>query len=98
MERTFAFVPLAAMCLVNYVPRSVGFLRERFGRGGNQRFPGFLRRRGAGTVVPRDLVFRCVLFKQAPMRGYASHFVNDGCVLKLAVCQPNLHNAEILFG
>ena len=33
MERTFAFVHLAAMCLVNYVPRSVGFLRERFGGG-----------------------------------------------------------------
>ena len=41
MERTFAFVPLAAMCLVNYVPRSVGFLRERFGGGvRGTTFPG----------------------------------------------------------
>jgi len=43
-------------------------------------------------------VFRRVLFEQAAVRGYADQFVYDGRILELAVCQPNLYNAKILFG
>jgi hypothetical protein len=39
-----------------------------------------------------------VLFEQAAVGGYANHFIYDGRILKLAVCQPDLHDAEILFG
>ena len=51
-----------------------------------------------GAHVHPSLVLGHVLFKQAPVRGYAHHFVDHCRILKLAVCQPNLHNAEILFG
>jgi hypothetical protein len=43
-------------------------------------------------------VFRRVFFKQAPVRSYADHFVDDGSILKLAIGQPNFNDAEILFG
>ena len=49
-------------------------------------------------ACPPSLVLRRVLFKQAPVWGNAHHLVDHGRILKLAVCQPNLYNTEILFG
>ena len=51
-----------------------------------------------GDVYPPSSVLRRVLFKQAAMRGYAHHFIDHRRILKLAVCQPDLDNAEVLFG
>ena len=51
-----------------------------------------------GDMCPPSLVLRRVLFKQAPVRDYARHLIDHSRILKLAVCQPNLHNAEVLFG
>jgi len=65
---------------------------SRVGKGSEE------KRRGAGNYVPRDSVFRRVLFKQAAVRSYADHFADDRRVLKLAVRQPYFHDAEILFG
>ncbi len=45
-----------------------------------------------------ESVFGCVLFEQTPVRSYAHYFIYYRRVLKFAVCQPNFHNAEILFG
>jgi len=51
-----------------------------------------------GDACPPSLVLGRVLFEQATVRGNAHYLVDDGRVLELAVRQPNLDNAEILFG
>ena len=67
------------------------FLRERFGGG------------VAWNYVPpvrgfSDLVFGRVLFEQTTMWCYSHDFIDHCCILKFAIRQPNLHDAEILFG
>jgi hypothetical protein len=39
-----------------------------------------------------------VFFEEAPVRIDANNLVDDGRILKLAIRQPNLDDAEILFG
>ena len=60
--------------------------------------PSYSNGRFEGGACPPSLVLWRVLFEQAPVRNYASHLVNYGRILKLAVCQPNFHDAEIFFG